>query len=131
MVQYRPFPLAGLPFQHVHLGVNPRNLDETRKFIEWWSSTFRALSDTKATIHFTELTFTLPGLQAVDTLEEAWNSLDDSLAHTTFSGVRNIHFERSHREGRFVTRAAYSPVLADRMRLVLPRLASRGVLRLD
>ncbi|KAF8993392.1 hypothetical protein BDZ89DRAFT_1085799 [Hymenopellis radicata] len=106
----------------------PGDLHDLRMVIEWWSSTFRALSDSKATIHFTELTFTLPDLQDVDTLEEAWNSLDESLAHTTFSGVRNIHFE-SRREGRFVTRVAYSPVLADRMWLVLPRLASRGVLR--
>ncbi|KAF9017729.1 hypothetical protein BDZ89DRAFT_1074570 [Hymenopellis radicata] len=130
---YRPLPLAGLPFQHLHLSVNPENLDETRKSIKWWSSTFRALSDTKATIHFTELTFTFPDLQDIDTLEEAWNLLDESLAHETFSGVQNIHFERSHREpeGRFITRAAYSSVLADRMRLVLPQLASRGVLCLD
>ncbi|KAF8997661.1 hypothetical protein BDZ89DRAFT_1051895 [Hymenopellis radicata] len=99
-----PLPLAGLPFQHVHFSVSPRALEETRTYIEWLSSTFRALSDSKATIHFTELTFTFPDLQDIDTLGEAWNSLDDSLAHTTFSGVRNIHFERSRREGRFVTR---------------------------
>ncbi|KAF9027660.1 hypothetical protein BDZ89DRAFT_1066778 [Hymenopellis radicata] len=128
-VAFRPIPLAGLPFQHVHLCVNPENLDDSCTIIEWWSSTFRALSDSKATIHFTELTFTLTDLKDIDTLEEAWNSLDDSLAHRTFSGVRNIHFERSRRQGRFITRAAYSPVFADRMRLVLPRLASRGVLR--
>ncbi|KAF8997655.1 hypothetical protein BDZ89DRAFT_1148440 [Hymenopellis radicata] len=114
---YRLLSLAGLPFQHVHLSVNPGGLNETCKFIKWWSSTFRALSDSKATIHFTELTFTFPALQDIDTLEEAWNSLDNSLAHTTFSGVRNIHFERSRREGRVVVRAAYSPVIADRMLL--------------
>ncbi|KAF8992880.1 hypothetical protein BDZ89DRAFT_1150852 [Hymenopellis radicata] len=108
-----PLPLAGLPFQHVHFSVSPRALQETRTYIEWLSSTFRALSDSKATMHFTELTFTFPDLQDIDTLGEAWNSLDDSLAHTTFSGVRNIHFERSRREGRFVTRVAYYPVLAE------------------
>ncbi|KAF9027593.1 hypothetical protein BDZ89DRAFT_796308 [Hymenopellis radicata] len=128
---YRPIPLAGLPVQHVHLSVNPKNLDETRKFIKWWSSTFRALSDSKATIHFTELTFTFADLQDIDTLEEAWNSLDGSLAHTTFSGVRNIHFERRSSQGGLITLPACCPVFADRMRLVLPRLASRGVLRLD
>ncbi|KAF9027618.1 hypothetical protein BDZ89DRAFT_1066723 [Hymenopellis radicata] len=127
---YRPIPLAGLPFQHVHLSVNPRTLNETRRFIDWWSSTFRALSDSKATIHFTELTFTFTDLQDTDSLEEAWNSLDDSLAQTTFSGVRNILFERRSWQGALITQAAYYPVFADRMRLVLPRLASRGVLRL-
>ncbi|KAF9027653.1 hypothetical protein BDZ89DRAFT_1066775 [Hymenopellis radicata] len=126
---YRPLPLADLPFQHVHLSVDPGNLDETRQFIQWWSSTFRALSDSKATLHFTELTFAFTDLPDIDTLEEAWNLLDDSLAHTTFSGVRNIHFERSSRQGRLIPQAVYHPVFADRMRLVLPRLASRGVLR--
>ncbi|KAF9003481.1 hypothetical protein BDZ89DRAFT_1080938 [Hymenopellis radicata] len=127
---FRPIPLAGLPFQHVHLSVNTRALNETRRFIEWWSSTFRTLSDSKATIHFTELTFTFTftDLQDTDTLEEAWNSFDNSLAHTMFNGVRNIHFERRSWRRGLITRAAYSPVLADRMRLVLPRLASRGVL---
>ncbi|KAF9019337.1 hypothetical protein BDZ89DRAFT_1139389 [Hymenopellis radicata] len=129
IVKADAIPLAGLPFQHVHLCVDPKHLIETRKFIEWWSSTFRALSDSKAMILFTELTFTFPDLRVedIETLEEAWNSLDDSLAHTTFSGVQNIHFERSSWQG---TRATYSPLLADRMRLALPRLASRGVLRL-
>ncbi|KAF9000385.1 hypothetical protein BDZ89DRAFT_698008 [Hymenopellis radicata] len=159
---FQPIPLAGLQFQHVHLSVNPEYLDDTRRFIEWWSSTFRALSDSKATIHFTELTFTFTDLQDINTLEEAWNSLDDSLAHTRFSGVRNIHFERRIWQGELdPLQAAYyrvqqafesllmlisppggngrgtrntsyltpSPVFADRMRLVLPRLASRGVLR--
>ncbi|KAF8999707.1 hypothetical protein BDZ89DRAFT_1147609 [Hymenopellis radicata] len=133
---YRPLSLAGLPFQHIHLRVNPGDLDKTKKFIELWSSTFRALSDSKATIHFTELTFTFLDMklyQDICSLEEAWNSLDDSLAHATFSGVRNIHFERLGRSIE-ISQTAYYPVLkvfADRMRLVLPRLASRGVLRLD
>ncbi|KAF9000389.1 hypothetical protein BDZ89DRAFT_1121659 [Hymenopellis radicata] len=133
---YCPIPLAGLPFQHVHLCVNPNNLNEARKFIEWWSSTFRALSDSKATIHFTELTFTFPDFQDIYTLEEAWNSLDDSLAHTTFSGVQNIHFEtwswrgvRARFMAESITEAAY-PDLADTIRLALPRLASQGVLSL-
>ncbi|KAF9023963.1 hypothetical protein BDZ89DRAFT_1069497 [Hymenopellis radicata] len=128
---YHPLPLAGLPFQHVHLSVNPGDLGETRKFIEWWSSTFRALSDSKATIHFTELTFSFTDLPDIDTLEEEWNSLDNSLAHTMFSTVRSIHFKGIDGQSELIgTEAAYT-VLGDRIRLVLPRLASRGVLRLD
>ncbi|KAF9023971.1 hypothetical protein BDZ89DRAFT_1136370 [Hymenopellis radicata] len=128
---YRPLPLASLPFQHVHLSVNTGDRDETRKFIEWWSSTFRALSDSKATIHFTELTFSFTDLPDIDTLEEEWNSLDNSLAHTMFSSVRSIHFRGIDGQSELIgTEAAYT-VLGDRIRLVLPRLASRGVLRLD
>ncbi|KAF9009776.1 hypothetical protein BDZ89DRAFT_1047820 [Hymenopellis radicata] len=131
---YRPLPLGGLQFQHVHLKVYPDTFDQTRKFIEWWSSTFRALADSNATIHFTELTLTFLDIELypeIYTLEEAWKSLDDSLAHTMFSGVRNIHIERSSWQGGLITPEAYHPLLADRMHLLLPRLASRGVLRLD
>ncbi|KAF9027648.1 hypothetical protein BDZ89DRAFT_1134112 [Hymenopellis radicata] len=58
---YRPLPFGGLQFRHVHLSVKPKDLSEIRKFIEWWSSTFRALSDSDATIHFTELTLAFYG----------------------------------------------------------------------
>ncbi|KAF9003482.1 alpha/beta-hydrolase [Hymenopellis radicata] len=121
---YRPLPLAGLPFQHVHLSVTcPGDVDDSCTIIEWWSSTFRALSDSKATIHFTELTFA--DLPDIDTLGSEWRSLDDSLAHPMFSAIRNVHFESS--KTGLITEAAY-PDLADQIRLALPQLASRGVL---
>ncbi|KAF9027661.1 hypothetical protein BDZ89DRAFT_1160727 [Hymenopellis radicata] len=121
---YRPLPLAGMPFQHVHLSVTCHgDVEDSCTIIEWWSSTFRALSDSKATIHFTELTFA--DLPDIDTLGSEWQSLDDSLAHPMFTVIRNIHFESS--EMGLITEAVY-PDLADQIRLTLPRLASRGVL---
>ncbi|KAF9000384.1 hypothetical protein BDZ89DRAFT_1170316 [Hymenopellis radicata] len=123
---YRPLPLAGLPFQHVHLSVTcPGDLDDACTIIEWWSSTFRSLSDSKATIHFTELTLTCMDPRDIDALGSEWQSLDASLAHPMFSAIRNVHFENSKRG--LITEAAY-PDLADQIRLALPQLSSRGVL---
>ncbi|KAF8899989.1 hypothetical protein CPB85DRAFT_1326983 [Mucidula mucida] len=118
---FRPLPLAGLPFQHVHLSITcSGDLDE---IVEWWASTFRALSDSKATIHFTKLTLSFIDLPEIVNLESACQLLDDSLAHPMFSAVRDIHFEDS--EG-FPPEA----ILADIIRCSFPQLASCGVLRL-
>ncbi|KAF8881643.1 hypothetical protein CPB85DRAFT_1340120 [Mucidula mucida] len=123
---FHPLPLAGLPSRHIHLSVTAEDLNNILKFIEWWSSTFRALSDAQAEIHFTELTFAFTDLPNVDTLlKEAWDSLDSSLMHPMFSGVRRVHLERSRWCGVLIE----YPGFAARMREVLPRLASRGLLR--
>ncbi|KAF9008117.1 hypothetical protein BDZ89DRAFT_1079170 [Hymenopellis radicata] len=134
-----PLPLAGLHFQHVHLSLKHGRSAFLRQFIEWWSSTFRALSDSEAAIHFTELTFTFTDPENDGALKAAWQSLDDSLSHPVFSTVRSIHFENGdpphHQQLHdtdpphkpLITQVAY-PSLADKVRLALPRLASRGVL---
>ncbi|KAF9009774.1 hypothetical protein BDZ89DRAFT_1143749 [Hymenopellis radicata] len=83
---------------------------------------FRALSDSKATIHFTELTFTCMNPQDIDALESEWH---DSLAHPMFSAILNVHFD--NREEGLITEAVY-PDLADQIRLAFPQLARRGVL---
>ncbi|KAF8869352.1 hypothetical protein CPB85DRAFT_1477353 [Mucidula mucida] len=120
---YRPIALAGLYFHHVHLKATSDSVSEIRKHIEWWSSAFRALSaDSDARLHFTELTFTFNVSKSFDALKSAYRLLDNSLAHSIFSAVRRIHFEVS--EG-FIAEA-----LADKMRLALPQLESRGVLSL-
>ncbi|KAF9031989.1 hypothetical protein BDZ89DRAFT_1063622 [Hymenopellis radicata] len=122
-----PLPLAGLHFEHVHLSIECiyDHSESLRLFMEWWLSTFRALCDSKATIHFTELTFTFIDPEN-DALKAAWHSLDDILSHPVFSTVRSIHFEESDHH-ILITQAVY-PALADKVRLALPRLASRGVL---
>ncbi len=87
-------PLAGLPFKHVHLSLTfSGGLPRTRDFVMWWSLTLRALSKSKATIYFTELTFSFNDLEEIDSLKSACQSLDDSLAHPMLSAVRSIHFE--------------------------------------
>ncbi|KAF9031956.1 hypothetical protein BDZ89DRAFT_1063575 [Hymenopellis radicata] len=67
-----PLPLAGLHFQHVHLGIDCDS-EFPCQAIKWWSSTFRAMSDSKATIHFTELTFTFTEPEN-NSLRAAWQS---------------------------------------------------------
>ncbi|KAF9031963.1 hypothetical protein BDZ89DRAFT_1063596 [Hymenopellis radicata] len=119
-----PLPLAGLHFQHVHLGIDCGS-EYPCQVIKWWSSTFRVMSDSTATIHFTELTFTFTDPEN-DALKAAWQSLDDILSHPVFSTVRSIHFEKSD-QNVLITQVVY-PTLADKVRLALPRLASRGVL---
>ncbi len=108
------------------MSVTAEDLNNILKFIEWWSSTFRALSDAQAEIHFTELTFAFTDLPNVDTLlKDTWDLLDSSLMHPMFSGVRRVHLERSHWCGVLIE----YPGFAARMREVMPRLASRGLLR--
>ncbi|KAF9032001.1 hypothetical protein BDZ89DRAFT_1063644, partial [Hymenopellis radicata] len=118
-----PLPLAGLHFQHVHLGIDCDS-EFPCQAIKWWSSTFRAMSDSKATIHFTELTFTFTEPEN-NSLRAAWQSLDICLSQPMFSTVRSIHFERSDHRG-LITQVVY-PSLADKVRFTLPLLASRGV----
>ncbi|KAF8886846.1 hypothetical protein CPB85DRAFT_1566762 [Mucidula mucida] len=118
-----PIALTGVYFHHVHLKANSVSVRETRLFINWWSSTFRALStDSNTTIHFTELTFTFTVFKDFDALKSACQSLDDSLAHPMFSAVRQIRFKNSN---GFISEA-----VAAKIRLALPQMASRGVLSL-
>ncbi|KAF9018878.1 hypothetical protein BDZ89DRAFT_1044226 [Hymenopellis radicata] len=105
-----PLPLAGLHFQHVHLGIDCGS-EYPCQVIKWWSSTFRAMSDSKGTIHFTELTFTFTDPEN-DALKAAWQSLDDILSHPVFSTVRSIHFEKSD-QNVLITQTVY-PALADK-----------------
>ncbi|KAF9049451.1 hypothetical protein BDZ89DRAFT_1126425 [Hymenopellis radicata] len=79
---------------------------QAEEFIEWWSSTFRALSDSKAAIHFTELTLTFTDPENDSALKAAWQSLDNSLSHPVFSTVRAIHFEKSDHKA-LITQTVY------------------------
>lgn len=65
----------------------------------------------------------------MDTLEAEWNSLDDSLAHATFESLRSVYFEKIDLHAELITEAAH-PVLAERIKQLLPRIASRRVLSL-
>ncbi|KAF9031992.1 hypothetical protein BDZ89DRAFT_1063630 [Hymenopellis radicata] len=129
-------PLGGLQFQHVHLGIVVGKVryhivthDDIQRYnIEWWSAIFRAISASKATVHFTKLTFTIMPPMDVTDIWSAWTGLDHSLMHPTFRNVRSIHFEKVDRWQTTLLTEAADSALTNEMRLVLPKLASRGVL---
>ncbi|KAF9031988.1 hypothetical protein BDZ89DRAFT_1063621 [Hymenopellis radicata] len=129
-------PLGGLQFQHVHLGIVVGKVrydivthDDIQRYnIEWWSAIFRAISASKATVHFTKLTFTIMPPMDVTDIWSAWTGLDHSLMHPTFRNVRSIYFEKVDRWQTTLLTEAADSALTNEMRLVLPQLASRGVL---
>ncbi|KAF9008114.1 hypothetical protein BDZ89DRAFT_552020 [Hymenopellis radicata] len=134
--RYLALPLNGLQFDHVILSVKSREVNykdgviidfkKEQRFVEWWSTTFRKLVEHKATIHFTELTFTFSDFLHVEGISLAWRSLDDALCHAMFRGVRAVHFEP--RDRRSCITEPMCPALVQKIRLVMPKLSERGVL---
>ncbi|KAF8881649.1 hypothetical protein CPB85DRAFT_1442763 [Mucidula mucida] len=120
---YLPIALGDLYFHHVHLKATSDSVIETRKLINWWACTFRALSaNSDAIIHFTEFTFMFAVSKNLDALIPECQSLDDNLAHPLFSTVRHVHFKDN--------KGPIAEAVAVKIRLALPQLAGRGVLSL-
>ncbi|KAF9005731.1 hypothetical protein BDZ89DRAFT_1079997 [Hymenopellis radicata] len=127
---YRALPLGGLHVQHIQFGVvsaryKPSDfleLAKERKFVEWWACVFSTLAGAKETIHFTELTFTFTDLLHEGSILAAWESLDKVLSRKFFSGVQRVHFET--KAGCIIT----DTDVAAKIRVAMPRLASRNVL---
>ncbi|KAF9031984.1 hypothetical protein BDZ89DRAFT_1063614 [Hymenopellis radicata] len=127
---YRALPLSGLHFQHIQFGVvsarfEPSDfleLAKEQKFVEWWACALSTLASDKATIHFTELTFTFADLLHERDILAAWDSLDKVLSQKFFSGVQRVHFET--KAGCIIT----DTDMAAKIRVAMPRLASRNVL---
>ncbi|KAF9041921.1 hypothetical protein BDZ89DRAFT_1059950 [Hymenopellis radicata] len=128
-----PLILKGLHFRHIlftiHVPPRPRtalSVDLVRHITEWWTKTLNTLSDSKASVCFTELTFTAH-LLAVSEVMEAWHALDMALCHEAFRGMRSVYFENL--KGCRITEGDY-PTDAALIQLALPGLAGRGLLSL-
>ncbi|KAF9032005.1 hypothetical protein BDZ89DRAFT_1063649, partial [Hymenopellis radicata] len=127
---YRALPLGGLHFQHIQFGaISARSkpsdfleLAKEQKFVEWWAYVLSTLASDKATIHFTELTFTFTDLLHEGGILAAWESLDKVLSQKFFSCVQRVHFET--KAGCIIT----DTDMAAKIRVAMPQLASRNVL---
>ncbi|KAF9031949.1 hypothetical protein BDZ89DRAFT_1063566, partial [Hymenopellis radicata] len=127
---YRALPLGGLHFQHIQFGaISARSkpsdfleLAKEQKFVEWWAYVLSTLASDKATIHFTELTFTFTDLLHEGGILAAWESLDKVLSQKFFSRVQRVHFET--KAGCIIT----DTDMAAKIRVAMPQLASRNVL---
>ncbi|KAF9018868.1 hypothetical protein BDZ89DRAFT_336418 [Hymenopellis radicata] len=127
---YRALPLGGLHVQHIQFGVvggrfkqsDFLKLAREQKFVEWWACVLSTLASDKATIHFTELTFTFTDLLHERGILAAWESLDKVLSQKFFSCVQHVHFET--KAGCIIT----DTDMAAKIRVAMPQLASRNVL---
>ncbi|KAF9041959.1 hypothetical protein BDZ89DRAFT_1059999 [Hymenopellis radicata] len=96
------------------------NVLSVRTILLWWVATFREVVE----VHCKELTFTVHLLD-VEEVAEVWGMVDEVLSRDVYRDVHRIHFENW--EGDRITETSY-PNDAANIRLVLPRLAQRGVL---
>ncbi|KAF9025099.1 hypothetical protein BDZ89DRAFT_1114384 [Hymenopellis radicata] len=119
----------GLHFNHFKLCLSESGPGRSRAqtLINWLSSMFLHLADSRTTVHFVELTFTFVELDDVEAVSAEWATLDEVLSHAAFDGVQRIHFEEDSDEKALITDRAH-PEPASVIRRALPRLASRGVL---
>ncbi|KAF9031991.1 hypothetical protein BDZ89DRAFT_1063628 [Hymenopellis radicata] len=112
----------GFHFKHFKLRISDFGIkrDDVQIVIDWLSSMFRYLADSRRTVHFVELTLTFA-------VSADWATLDEVLSHAAFTRVQRIHFEEDSDEQALVTDQG-EPELASAIQRALPRLASRGVL---
>ncbi|KAF8990588.1 hypothetical protein BDZ89DRAFT_1087020 [Hymenopellis radicata] len=101
--------------------------DDVQIVIDWLSSMFRYLADSRTTVHFVELTLTFVDINNVKAVSADWAPIDEVLSHAAFKGVQRIHFE-DHSDTRTLVTDQAQPELASVIRRTLPRIASRGVL---
>ncbi|KAF9031961.1 hypothetical protein BDZ89DRAFT_1158660 [Hymenopellis radicata] len=119
----------GFHFKHFKLRISDFGIkrDDVQIVIDWLSSMFRYLADSRRTVHFVELTLTFVDINDTEAVSADWATLDEVLSHAAFTRVQRIHFEEDSDEQALVTDQG-EPELASAIQRALPRLASRGVL---